>query len=86
MEVQGIVAPFCYAGNATYASIMRAFKHGLSIVYLVFEIYYFVVQVSSLRGLRKGFISILFVYLTYAPLRKYFFSFFDQWSDENHRR
>jgi len=50
MEAQCIGAPFCYAGNATYAScILRAFKHGLSIVYLSCEIYYSVVQVSSLR-------------------------------------
>lgn len=64
METHDIGAPFCYAGNATYAScILRAFKHGLSIVYLLGEIYYSVVQVSSLRGLKKRLLFPFYLYI-----------------------
>lgn len=64
MEAQGIGTPFCYAGSATYAScILRAFKHGLSIVYLFCEIYYYVVQVSSLRGLKKRLLFPFYLYI-----------------------
>lgn len=64
MEAHGIGAPFCCAGNATYAScILRAFKHGLSIVYLFGKIYYSVVQVSSLRGLKKRLLFPSYLYI-----------------------
>lgn len=73
MEAQGIGAPFCYAGNATYAScILRAFKHGLSIVYLSREIHCSVVQVSSLRGLRRGFCFHSICIFDIFPLKLFF--------------